>query len=163
MNWNFSQIRLQSWKFFKFLTNFSCRSQNFTFLFKVGSKELNHAATGDLKNGGRGVKGGLDRRTYPYQLFRWIPPQVFTHHRLCVRWSVCVPGRGAILWGKHTKDLLGYWMCSYVYPQWLVGTVTSFLSFTTVDWFVLWPLVKTLYSLYSLSYTSFKDSCHLIG
>ena len=28
------------------------------FLLKFGSKELNHAATGDLKSGGRGLKKG---------------------------------------------------------------------------------------------------------
>ena len=44
---------------FIFWANFSCRSQNLSFLLKSGgSKELNHAATGDLKSGGRGVKSG---------------------------------------------------------------------------------------------------------
>ena len=39
MNWNLGQAyRLQNWKFFKFLRNFSRRSQNLLFLLKVGSK-----------------------------------------------------------------------------------------------------------------------------
>ena len=40
------------------------------FSLKVGSKELNHAATGDLKSSGKGWKGGLDCQTYPYHLLR---------------------------------------------------------------------------------------------
>ena len=39
------------------------------FCSKCGSYELDHAATGDLKNGGKGVKRGLD----PYHLFRSRP------------------------------------------------------------------------------------------
>ena len=74
MNWNLSQIyaadRVENssnfWQislvgviFFFFFF--------FFFLLKVGSEELNHAATGDLKNGGRGLKGAglLTHRPLP--------------------------------------------------------------------------------------------------
>ena len=57
--------------------NFSCRSQNLSFLHKVGSKELNHVATGDLKSSTEAWKGGLDSWTYLYTSFSGeCPPRV---------------------------------------------------------------------------------------
>ena len=62
-----------------FWTNFSRRSQNLIFLLTVGSKELNHAATEDLKNGRRGVRRGFwppDIPILPFQVSvppSWLP------------------------------------------------------------------------------------------
>ena len=42
----------------KFLRNFSCRSQNINFCWKLWSKELNDTVTGGLKNDRRGMKRG---------------------------------------------------------------------------------------------------------
>ena len=58
-NWKFSTFwGLMNWNLGLILTNLSCRNQNLLFLLKLGFKELNHTATGDLKNGGRCVKRG---------------------------------------------------------------------------------------------------------
>ena len=47
----------------------------YNFCSKWRSKELNHAATGDLKSSRRDLKGaGLDCRTYPYHFFRLVSP-----------------------------------------------------------------------------------------
>ena len=57
--------------------NFSHRSQNLLFLLKAkwGSKELNYAATGDLKNGGSGLKRGS-----------WVPPKYTLSDILLTCW-----------------------------------------------------------------------------
>ena len=75
------------WKVYEliFEPNLGCRaesSSNFWHISLIGvkikweSKELNHAATGDLKNGGRGVKRGswlLDILMPPFQVSAPFP------------------------------------------------------------------------------------------
>ena len=75
------------------ISNFGSRSQNLIFLLKVGSKELCHAATGDLKNGGRGVKRGSWPPDIP------IPPfQVSAPPRTKFHFTVGLKGGGLGFW-----------------------------------------------------------------
>ena len=70
------KFRLQNWKFLNVWQISLAGVKIYYFCSKWRSKELNLAATGDLKNGERGVKRGLDRQTHPYHLFRLVPPRV---------------------------------------------------------------------------------------
>ena len=74
MNWNLCQILAEELKILENFDNFSRRHQNWLILLKVGSKELNHAATGDLKNGGRSVKRGSWPPDIPVSLFKVSAP-----------------------------------------------------------------------------------------
>ena len=91
-NWFFVKVRSKE---LKFKPNLSCRDENFSNFWQIslvgvkiwyicskwGSKELNQVVTGDLKNGRRAVKRGSWPLTYPYHLFRWVPPG------LCWSWK----------------------------------------------------------------------------
>ena len=74
---------LQNWKFFFFFGKFFSLT-TYHFCSKWGSNELNHAATGDLKSGRKGMTRGLDWRTYLYYLFRWVPPNCFLNLPYCL-------------------------------------------------------------------------------
>ena len=58
MNWNLGHLRFTTEKPSKFWQISLAGVKVYYFCSKLGSKKLNHAATGDLKSGGRGVKRG---------------------------------------------------------------------------------------------------------
>ena len=58
MNWNVAKFRLQDWKFLKFWQISLVGVKIYYFSSEWGSKELNHAATGDLKMDVKGMKRG---------------------------------------------------------------------------------------------------------
>ena len=99
-NWFFAKVRSKELKIFKILRAYElkfepylgCRAENSSIFWqislvgikiwhlcpKLGSKELNHATTGDWRMAGEVWKGDLDCWTYPYHLFRWVPPPRFS-------------------------------------------------------------------------------------
>ena len=95
-NWFFTKVSSKELKIFnslrayklKFEPDLGCRAENSSicwqislvgikiwyFCSKWGSKKLNHAVTGDLKNGGRGVKSGFWPLNIPIPPFQVSAP-----------------------------------------------------------------------------------------
>ena len=82
---------------------------------KWGSKELNHATTGDLKSGGRVVKSRSWPPDIPHTTFcRWVPPWYLAFYYTLYLWNEDLPS-------GHCNLL-----------QWLLGRGNSQLFFLSL-------------------------------